>query len=127
MIGVRFNKAFAEHVLEAIKTGGDIKAPEGGWTVFDMIQVAGVLRFGILSHGPQVAAMTIPEELHSEHRELIEEQLESSIDAGIGFASVLAMQVADDEYDNGCEEECLCVVDNVEGKLTMKPIEGFKA
>jgi hypothetical protein len=49
---VKFDKGKVEGWLRAVGQGGDIRGPEGGWGVYDMLGLAGVCLAGVMSNGP---------------------------------------------------------------------------
>ena len=123
---VNFNKARAEHFLDCLANGKDIKAPEGGWSRFEMVNLAGACFFGVMSQGPIAHPGVDWTDIHGERREAIEENFFVDIHGAIEFANVLMQQVRDDEYDQHCEPECKAITWMGGEEWKMRPIEGFR-
>jgi hypothetical protein len=128
-IAIKFDKDRAQHYLDCLAQGKDIKAPAGGWTGNDMLALAGACHFGAMSQGPQSFWLKeIPADLHAEHAEQKEEQFFIDLGAAIEFYSQLTMLVQDEEYDNSFRPEAFALVSKtIEGEVHqyMKPVKGF--
>jgi hypothetical protein len=109
-IAIKFDKDRAQHYLDCLAQGKDIKAPAGGWTGNDMLALAGACHFGAMSQGPQSFWFFI------------------DLGAAIEFYSQLTMLVQDEEYDNSFRPEAFALVSKtIEGEVHqyMKPVKGF--
>jgi hypothetical protein len=132
MIAVHFSKKHAEAVLDAIKNGKPLPAPEGGWTGGAMLSVAGMLYAAVFSQGPQAhpaAGITAAMEkvMHKEKQEAIEKTFHRDIHDGIEFLSQLTFLVIDRKYDEQCSPEVAAIVYETEnGDKRAKPAKGFK-
>ena len=138
MFPLNFKKNRAEYYLNCLNAlGGESIAPEDakGWTVNDMIGLAGACFFCLSSHGPllkramaEMQGKTLsPEELHPEHKEAIDEMIFNDIHAAIEFIGNLTMLVCDEEYDEEFEEFVQCgVTQEGETSKQVTAIRGFK-
>jgi hypothetical protein len=99
MMRVNFDKAEAQRFLEAIRTNAPL-APDGpwGWSVDDMVRLAGVLLYAIAAHTPQILeeAQKMPPEFRDDPRG---EHLQRDITAAVEFNAYLSGLVANDEFD----------------------------
>jgi hypothetical protein len=99
MMRVNFDKAEAQRFLEAIRANAPL-APDGpwGWSVDDMVRLAGVLLYSIATHTPQILeeASKMPAEFRDDPRG---EHLQRDITAAVEFNAYLAGLVANDEFD----------------------------
>ena len=127
-IGVKFDKARALYYLQCLKNGQPTNPPNGVWTGNDMLSLAGACFFGALSQGPESFWLKeIPEEMHPEHQELVEEQFDHDLHAAISFYGHLTMLVHDDQFDDGYESHVFALVSqegDLERRLT--PVKGVK-
>ena len=100
MMRVNFDKAEAQRFLEAIRSNAPL-VPDGpwGWSVDDMVRLAGVLLYSIATHTPQILAEAskMPEEFRDDPRG---EHLQRDITAAVEFNAYLAGLVANDEFDS---------------------------
>jgi hypothetical protein len=132
MIGVHFSKAYAETVIDALRTGKPIPPNDpNGWTRNDQLMLAGLLYAGIFSQGPRGAQAKgiLAEQLakaHPEYREATEETFVQEIHDGIEFIGMLAFKVMDGEYDADHHPECEAVIFRKDGEQTFFPASGFK-
>lgn len=99
MMRVNFDKAEAERFLEALRSNAPL-TPDGawGWSVDDMVRLAGVLLYKIATHTPQILedARKMPQEFCDDPRG---EHLQRDITAAVEFNAYLAGLVANDEFD----------------------------
>jgi hypothetical protein len=115
MIAIRFEKTRAEHYLDSLQNGLAIQPPDGpGWTVHEMLALAGACYFAAMSHGPPLQKNT--DSLHHEHREMVEEEFYGDLHAAIEFNSQLSMMVKDGDYDAQCGPVCTALVENRDGQ-----------
>ena len=117
---IRINKAYAEYVIECIRTGKPIEPPTADrWTQLDQISVACALCFAAWSHRP-----AIPQpDLDSDQQTEADQDHIKDVVAAIDFVSVVHSHVADDKYDEYYEPEMEAVV-YADGKLA--PGRGWK-
>ena len=98
---VTFDKDKAEEWSDALAHSMDMRCPDGGWGVYDMLTLAGVCMMGVMTHGPISYQLDKShyEQLPSEHREASEETFEKDLFAAISFCAQLAFAIRDAEYD----------------------------
>jgi hypothetical protein len=100
MMRVNFDKSEAQRFIEAIRSNAPL-APDGpwGWSVDDMVRLAGVLLYTIATRAPQILddAGKMPEEFRDDPRG---EHLQRDITAAVEFNAYLAGLVANDEFDS---------------------------
>ena len=84
-----FDKNKAEEWLDALSSGTDMRCPDGGWGVSDMLTLAGVCMMGVMTHGPIRYQLEKAQydQLPSEHREASEETFEKDLFAAITFCA----------------------------------------
>lgn len=131
MIGVHFNKSFAETVVEAMKNGKPIAPPSGDWTGNEMLTLAGMLVAGVFSQGPhtyQLAGITqeMREKLPNERQEAVEQTFGRDIHDAIKYLSTLMFAVIDGEYDQRYEETVEAIVYHNDDETRVMPARGFK-
>jgi hypothetical protein len=132
MIGVHFDKARAEQVIKAIKTGKPISAPLGGWSQNDMLALAGMLYAAVFSHGPhaqQVAGITpaMMREQHPEKRQAVEETFHTDIHDAVDFIAKLTFKVMDGEFDDDFDPQVKAgILRNPDGGKAVRFVEGYK-
>ena len=127
-IAVKFDKSRAVYYLDCLANGRPVEPTAGGWTGNEMLALAGACFFGAMSQGPQSFWLKeIPETLHPEHRELVEQTFDNDLHAAIEFYSHLTTQVADDQYDSAYAPQVVALVSQ-EGDLkkNLVPIKGIK-
>jgi hypothetical protein len=109
---VRFNKTKAEAWLGAIGAGQNIRCPDGGCGLYDMVTLAGVCLSGVMSHGPVAyqAGKEQFEQLPPEHREAREDTFEKDLFAAILICAQMAFAIRADEYDHQFEDEVTALV-----------------
>ena len=49
---ITFHKDKAEEWSDALAHSMDMRFPDGGWGVYDMLTLAGVCMMGVMTHGP---------------------------------------------------------------------------
>jgi len=138
MFPVNFKKERAEYFLSCLNTGELMEhdPEQPGWTVNEMLQLAGACFFAMLSHGPllKVAMAEMrgtkyePPDDH-EHREALDEGLFNDVHAAVEFAAHMTQMVCDDEFDEAYEPFVRCgATQIVRGKIEKRlmPVEGFK-
>jgi hypothetical protein len=133
MIGIWFNKEFAQKALDAIHNGKPIPLPEeAGWTGRGMLTLAGILYAVVFSQGPhahQVAGIdeATRRKWPAERQEAIEDTQTRDIHNGIEYLSKLAFEVMKGEYDGSFGPEVLAILnENDDGKTEVIPGKGFK-
>ncbi len=127
-IAIKFDKGRASYYLDCLSAGKPISPSGDGWTGNDMLALAGACFFAAQSQGPASFWLTeIPESLHTEHRELVDETFSNDVHAAIKFYGFLTMCVQDGDYDERCEPEASALV-ALEGEVrwALTPIKGFK-
>jgi hypothetical protein len=98
---VTFDKDKAEEWSDALAHSCDMRCPDGGWGVYDMLTLAGVCMMGVMSQGPIRYQLEKGQydKLPSEHREASEVTFEKDLFAAITFCAQLAFAIRDAEYD----------------------------
>jgi hypothetical protein len=117
MIGISFDKARAEYLLDSLANGKTIApASAAGWSQFDMLQLAGACFFAALSQGPPAAQQTD------------EATFRGDMHAAIEFYAYLTSTVRDQHYDEAFEPhlEATLGCGDREGQPQVAPIRGFK-
>ena len=109
-IPIRFSKEHVERVLDCIRTGGSIAPLGTGWTLYDMLEVAGVLVLSAGTH-PTMAGRS------AEIDDLL---------AAVAFHSQLTEQVLDDTYDVDFEAEVVATVAYGPDQMEVQMISGHK-
>lgn len=132
MHAVRFNKQYAEAVLDAIQTGKPIPVQPGGWAGNNLLAAAGVIYAALYSQGPhRRQALGLPASLddtHPETREAVQDTFRRELHAAIDFAGLLTFDVIDRRYDAKFEADVAAVVSAPEpGVKKLVPVSGFKA
>ncbi len=129
MIGVNFKKATAQRFLKCIASGEPI-SPSAGWTIDDMLMLAGVCFHAVSSHGPwqdRLARAAGHEPIppsHTEQQEAVDEMHLVDLLAAIEFCAMLAQRVRDGEYDAVCEGEVSALLRG--DTHQMNPVRGFR-
>jgi hypothetical protein len=126
MIAFRFTKERAEHFVDALANGKDIKCLATGWTQGDMLALAGAVYAVAFSQGPPLhqdddLLKTRP----AEHREMIGSQFRDDLFGAIELYEELTFKVIDAEYDGVFEPVVEGFVEKVVDKTTVKPGKGF--
>jgi hypothetical protein len=125
MIAIAFEKTRAEHFIDCIKNGSDIKCMPKGWTQGDMLTLAGALLAAAYSQGAplhqdQDELMSRP----NEHREMIESQFTADLHGAIEFNSMLTFKVMDNEFDAQFEPSVTVFIEG--STMTVAPRRGFR-
>lgn len=124
MMRVNFDKAEAQRFLEAIRSNAPL-APDGpwGWSVDDMVRLAGVLLYCIATHTPQILdeARQMPEEFRDDPRG---EHLQRDITAAVEFNAYLAGLVANDEFDALHESPFIAGIKDRDDGRKIYPLRG---
>src|SRR5262245_38083433 len=126
-IGIKFDKARAEQVLDCLAHGKPI--PPGsarGWTAHDMVALAGTCFLAAMSQGPALYQHTDWSKVPNEHREAVEETLFDDLHAAIEFYGQLSILVREKEYDaKGFAPRCEAVLWLEGGHKVVIPGEGM--
>ena len=138
MFPVNFKKARAEYFLDCLENGKAMTydSEQGGWTISEMIGLAGACYFVIATHGP-LWRKTILEaegkilELSDvpEHAEADNELVLNDIRAALEWVAQLTQLVYDGGYDEPFEDSIKCGVSQDiqrDVERTVIPIQGFK-
>jgi hypothetical protein len=125
---VTFEKDKAEEWSDALAHSLDLRHPDGGWGVYDMITLAGVCMMGVMSNGPIRYKLDKAryDQLPSEHREASEETFEKDLHAAISFCSQLAFAIRHDEYDAQFEQVVKAFVYMDGDEKVIRPVTGIK-
>src|SRR5262249_20451371 len=129
-IAIKFSKEKAERFIDALTNGKAIEPPDPrGWTVFDMLALAGACYFGAESNWPKMYAMytnTAWAQIPRERQEASWETAERDFHAAIRWYSRMTMLVKDEKYDSEFEPEHTAVLINDGEETTVVPQDGFK-
>jgi hypothetical protein len=107
-IPVLFDRSKTERFLDCLANGKPIRPPSGsGWTVHDVLALAGACRFVASTHEPSIYLTpplqpTLPGS-DPEHAGAVEESFGADLDATIGWYSHVSRMVQDGEYDQRFE------------------------
>ena len=125
---VSFDKEKAEEWSDALAHSCDMRRPDGGWGVYDMLTLAGVCMMSVMTHGPIRYQLDKEQydQLPSEHREASEVTFEKDLFAAITFCAQLAFAIRDAEFDAQFEQvvEALVYLDG--DRKVIRPITGVK-
>ena len=121
MTGFSFNKQSCERYIDALQIRRPIDAPAEGWTVDEMIALAGACASiaGAFCRGVNV-------ESYGEHLEADEERSRADSLAAIEFAESLASAILDQNYDQQFEQHLEFGVSVMDGKTNILHVKGFK-
>ena len=130
MYPIHFRKERAEYLLDCLATGKPIVPSQSlGWTIDDMMALAGACHFAAMSHGPCVSKAKRIDitKLPKEYQEATEMTFVSDLRAAVEFYSQLTMLVKDGEYDSHFEPYMVAVVTQTgDVRNSVAPLEGHK-
>jgi hypothetical protein len=132
-IPVLFDKSKTERFLDYLASGKPIGPPGGsGWTVHDVLALAGACRFVASTHEPSLylspAVQPALPEGHPEHAGPVEESFGADLDATIAWYSHASRMVHDGEYDRRFEPRHQALVSAPEVvKRRVQIVSGKKA
>jgi hypothetical protein len=125
---IRFDEKTAWRWLAALKLGGPIAAASAGWSGLDMLMLAGVCHFAVMSQGP-----VRPGDWPGDWKALPPEHLEARSDTffrdlrdAIEFHSQLARLVEEREFDEAFEPRVEALIYDRDGCFCVQPHRGFK-
>ena len=124
MMRVNFDKAEAQRFLEALQLNAPL-TPDGawGWSVDDMVRLAGVLLYTVATHKAEILAdaRKVPEEFQDDPQG---EHLQRDITAAVEFTAYLAGLVAHDEFDLLHESPFIAGIKDRDGSRKIYPLRG---
>ncbi len=125
---INFKKQRIARLLDCLELGKPIEpSNEGGWTVNDMLILAGACLFGVASHGPVLVPGADTSSQSSERREFIEEQFMGDVRGALDFYGHVAMMLQDGDYDSHFGLEASGAIEFRDGEPTLiMPVHGFK-
>ena len=138
MFPLNFKKKRAEYFLDCLANGKPIShdPEQPGWTINEMVQLAGACFFVMMTHGPilqveyaKMQGKKYAQPANKEHAEAVDESVFNDLHAGIEFAGHLSQLVCDAEYDQTWEDFVQCAVTQscaTEIKKSMQPFTGLK-
>jgi len=146
MMLVRFKKERAEYFLRCLNNGQPMTrdCPEPGWTIEEMMQLAGACFYAICCHGPEMkfAGMEPQDGVDEdellkrceppadpEHREAWARSLLNDFHAAVEVVGKLTSLVHQGEYDKDYEASMMFRAGQiVDGQINTEvvPLEGFK-
>lgn len=125
MYRFEFDRQRAEEIIAAIQGGKAKPVPAGGWSVPDMLHVAGTLYCAIWSRGPMTTDLERLDHMSAEYREAAEETLTKDVLGAIEVCGQLAMMVCDKSYDDQWQPYLEALLfHEAEGKRTIRFIDG---
>lgn len=91
MVPIVFHNEQVRRILAAIEEGRPIEASSDGWTVADMLMVAGAMHYALMAHGPSLNGRpTDFARLPQEHQEAFAETYQRELASAIETCSRLA-------------------------------------
>ena len=127
---IRFSKAKAQQMIEALNEGKPIEPPSAaGWTGFDMIALAGACFFVCGSQGPQLHSGQDfdTSKLGDEQREATDQTLLNELHASFDWHAARVREVVDGLYDEKFEPDHKVVIASPEyGEVKVLYRHGFK-
>jgi hypothetical protein len=127
MYPVRAEKRRLQEIIGSLARGGDIPAPHGEWSVFELLSAAGACFSAAMSRGPMRGKISDIElaKVPPEYREARQETLYADLHAAVEFYAYLAKLAQDNEYDEHFEESVSATV-YTDGGLNFIPVSGVK-
>jgi hypothetical protein len=122
-VSIRFDKAKAERILDALATGKPI---EGVRSVDEVLALAGACFFTALSRSEALETRPEPGEEGEEPAEGTEACFVADLHAAIEYYGQLTMLVAAGDYDQSFEPRHRAIVAVEEGEKTVIPLEGMR-
>lgn len=134
MYPITFRKERAVHFLDCLINGQAVEHDPGqnGWTVDEMLQLAGACFLTAAVHGPlrQPTSDQIQDwkAEHAEHREAEIETMMHDLHAALEFIAQLTQMAYDGEYDGMYGPIVRCGLQAVDTyvEASVVPMEGFK-
>jgi len=134
MYPITFTKERAGYFIDCLVNGQAIEHDPGqtGWTVDEMLQLAGACFLAAAVHGPQPQPTADQlkdwKNKHAEHQEAEIESLMHDLHAALDFIAQLTQMAYDGEYDGTYGAIVRCGVQAVDTyvEASVVPIEGFK-
>jgi hypothetical protein len=134
MYPITFRKERATYFLDCLLNGRPMLHDPGqpGWTVDEMLQLAGVCFFAVAAHGPvpspTAAQLQEWDQEHPEHREAEIETMMHDLHAAMDFIAQLTQLAYDGGYDHQYGALVRCGVQAVDTRVeaSVVPVEGFK-
>jgi hypothetical protein len=125
---VTFDKDKAGEWSDALGRKREIRCPDGGWGINDMLTLAGVCMMGVMSHGPVHYKLDKEryEQMPYEHREASEVTFEKDLFASICFCSELAFFILDEKYDDRFDEVVKVLIYMDGDEKVIHPITGIE-
>ena len=128
MIPIKFSKARAQELIQALARGTPVLAPDQKWTGNDMLALAGACFFAAMSHGPSsFYGNGLAEPLNPQNQRAIEDKFFNDLHAAVEYYAHLTQLVRDDLYDEQHEPELRALVTQ-QGNVTktIRPVRGFR-
>jgi hypothetical protein len=102
---VAIDKEVLERYLESLYSGQPFAPPEGGWTIDNLLALAGVCYLAAFSQGPPAFKKSPDawQSLPQEQREASEQKLILDLKDAIVYCSYLATLVRDKQFDEKFE------------------------
>jgi hypothetical protein len=134
MYPITFKKDRAAYFLDCLLNGGPmLHDPEqAGWTIDEMLQLAGACLFAVAAYGPireaTAAQLQDWEHEHPEHQEAEIDTMMHDLHAAMEFMAQLTQMAYDGGYDREYEPVVRCGIQAVDTRIetSVIPVEGFK-
>jgi hypothetical protein len=125
-VGINFSSERAELMLDALANGKPILPGNAGWSVNDMLALAGACHFAAMSHGPVMMDGRKFGDMTGERREAASETFEADLSAAVQFYSQMTMNVKDGQYNDNFEPTLTGVIFADEEGLHFNPFSGVR-
>ena len=134
MYPITFRKDRATYFLDCLLNGQPVlhDPDQRGWTVDEMMQLAGACLFAVAAYGPirETTAVQLQDWEH-EHPERQEAEIETmmhDLHAAMEFIAQLTQMAYDGDYDREYEPIVRCGIQAVDTRIetSVIPVEGFK-
>lgn len=124
MYPITFRKDRAAYLLDRLLHGQPIEPDQSGWTVDDMMQLAGACFFAVAAQGPAADV----QQVHPEYQEAEFETMMNDLHAVLEFVAQRTQMVYDGDYDEAHEPVVRCGIRavNTYVEASVARVEGFK-
>ena len=123
-IPISSDKYRIQKLLSEIVEGKPVRPLGKAWTVRDVLMLAGVCKFMIVSHGPQEFGGPDTAQMPFEHAEATSQGFIDDVDAAMEWQANVAQHIHDGDYDDYFKPVHSVVVQKREGKLSAQLVSG---